>query len=90
MLGWLERKRVEVDPALGDACVVLVWLHEAEVRSGALLEPVVAVQQNLGARDVVPAVLLSKVKGHVTCERVDGVAGLGVNHPEELLHGMVE
>ena len=55
MLLGLEGKRVDVDADRGDVRVVLVRLHQVEVAALTLIEPVVAVELDLGRHDRVAA-----------------------------------
>lgn len=90
MLFRFQRKAVDVDEAAGNSGVVLVGLHQPEVGAQPLLEAVVAIEQELGARHVVRAGSLAAVEPHVTSHGVRGRARGGSDRPQQLLHGVVE
>ena len=89
----LQGKGVHVDTHARASRVVLVGLHEVEVGAEAGVEPVVAVQLDLGHSGRVGARVVAVIEGQIMAAGGPVVAvniRIQLGHPHQLLHGVVE
>ena len=89
MLLWLQCEGVDVDAwGLGDVGVILVWLDQVEVPAGLCVEPIVAVQLQLGLHEWIDG--LSVDDRAVVARVVSGRVDVWNDDPDQFFNWMVK